>query len=459
MNIFVDLRFQSLLLIFCLLFLSLFSIFVIHDYISFIGDKVLSKNALLDFQFNLVFYWLIGFFLILIPFERNIKSIIIYSYIFRFIFLNTITIGYLFIYSSDKGFSVISLDEMFYFLDSIYSSSDKFGYVGSGLVTRINYTLSILFPENYFLFRSIFGFFSFIGITLVWKALSEYYSRRFLSLLFILMFFPSLTFWSLNMGKEPIMLLGLGIYFLGHLRLMKKITIFNLLTFILGLAIIAAIRPWVILIIAPGIALSLLYDERVKSSMKLSLVSGALIIIPLALTTIVSMVIRGDAQLASEAVGFSLDQLFSIVNKFISEGTTSEAINNPLAIASSVKEINSIFDLINPWKMFSAIFRPLPGEAGGPIGFIVGLESLLLLFISIIASVRLYIKKNKPDIVCLVIISHILFWSILYGALLDFNWGYHFRQKVIILPFILSLIYLLGANQEKSSHYKNDTRT
>ena len=104
---------------------------------------------------------------------------------------------------------------------------------------------------------------------------------------------------------------------------------------------------------------------------------------------------------------------------------------------------------INPWRIFSAIFRPFPGEAGGAIGIVVGLESMFLLIISIITLVKFFLKKVRMDMVSWILLSHILFWGILYGAILDFNWGYLFRQKVIVLPFVLSFIFIIHNKSSK----------
>ena len=369
--------------------------------------------------------------------------------IFRFLFLHTITIGYLFLFSADKGSSIISLDEMYYFVEGLTLSSDEMGYVGSGLIKRINFLMSQILPINYFLNRTLFSFFALTGLIFIWKAIAEYYAKSFNSLLMLLLFFPSITFWSLNMGKGPLILFGLGIYFLGHLRLLKEFTFYSFSIFFLGLLIIGAIRPWVVLILGPGIILSLLLDPRIMKSSKALTITVAAILIPFVLSTVVSLVIRGVPD-AGESQIFSLETLFSIINKFISEGSTADVVNNPLVIASEVRQVSSVFDLLNPWKMFSAIFRPFPGEAGGAIGIIVGLESIFLLLFMILALARAYLSKIRIDIICVILLSHILFWSILYGSILEFNWGYLFRQKVIILPFILSLIYLLNNKSSNS---------
>ena len=447
MNNFLDSRFQTIALTGTLFAIYLFSFLAMNEYIIAIGNTVLSNDPIMDFHLNLSFYWLAGLILILLPINQRTKSVIVYAHIFRLLFLHTITIGYLFLFSSDKGSEVISLDEMFYFLDGITLSSNEIGYVGSGLIKRINFLISEFLPINYFLNRTFFSFFAFTGLILIWKAIAEYYTKPFNVLLILLLFFPSLTFWSLNMGKGPLILLGLGIYFLGHLRLLRDFSFHSLCLFFLGILIIGLVRPWVVLIIGPGIILSALLDPRIRQSSKILSISLAIILIPFVLSTIVSLVIRGAP--AGDDQIFSMEIIFSIINKFIAEGSTADVVNNPLVIATEVTKINSIADLINPSKMFSALFRPFPGEAGGSIGIVVGLESIFLLLFSIFTLVRGYVSKIRIDTVCIILISHIIFWSILYGAILEFNWGYLFRQKVIILPFLLSLLFLLN---NKSSY-------
>jgi len=448
MNRLLDTRLQTILLTGSLFLIYIFSMLTLSDYIDVIGSKVFSSDPLMDFQLSLILYWLFGLIFIFFPINHKTKSVIVYAYIFRFIFLHTITIGYLFLYSSDKGFSVISLDEMIYFIRGFTLGSEEFGYVGSGLITRINYIFTQFLPINFFLYRALFGLLSFAGIILIWRAISEYYEDKFYPLLLLLLFFPSVTFWSLNMGKEPVILIGLGIYLLGHFRLLKNLTLQSLLITMAGLMIIGIVRPWVVLILAPGLAISFLGTPKITKSTKLFLISSAFVLLPFILSTIVSLVIRGDTSDIQNQETY-LQTLFSIVNKFISEGTTTDVVNNPLVMASEVRQISSITDLINPWRIFSAIFRPFPGEAGGAIGIVVGLESMFLLIISIITLVKFFLKKVRMDMVSWILLSHILFWGILYGAILDFNWGYLFRQKVIVLPFVLSFIFIIHNKSSK----------
>ena len=178
MNRLLDTRLQTILLTGSLFLIYIFSMLTLSDYIDVIGSKVFSSNPLMDFQLSVILYWLFGLIFIFFPINHKTKSVIVYAYIFRFIFLHTITIGYLFLYSSDKGFSVISLDEMIYFIRGFTLGSEEFGYVGSGLITRINYIFTQFLPINFFLYRALFGLLSFAGIILIWRAISEYYEDK-----------------------------------------------------------------------------------------------------------------------------------------------------------------------------------------------------------------------------------------------------------------------------------------
>lgn len=103
-----------------------------------------------------------------------------------------------------------------------------------------------------------------------------------------------------------------------------------------------------------------------------------------------------------------------------------------------------------PIGIFTALFRPLPGEVLNVFGLMAGFENFFLLGLFLLA-----IKKNKfadlkHPIVALAT-SYILVWSLLYGYISFQNLGSAARFKLQVLPvFLLLLFYLINHSKHRN---------
>ena len=95
-----------------------------------------------------------------------------------------------------------------------------------------------------------------------------------------------------------------------------------------------------------------------------------------------------------------------------------------------------------PLAMFTALFRPLPGEVMNPFGMLAGIENLILLSLLILAIRRGRLSVLKDQTI-LWAVSFVIIWSFVYGFVSFQNMGAAVRFKLQILPLLISLILYL----------------
>ncbi len=116
-----------------------------------------------------------------------------------------------------------------------------------------------------------------------------------------------------------------------------------------------------------------------------------------------------------------------------------------------IPEFRSPVDMLlfSPIGMFTALFRPLPGEVLNIFGIFSGLENLVLLFLVYLAwkRGRHLIWSGESGVIWA--LSLVLFWAFIYGFVSSQNLGSAVRFKLQILPILLGLTLYLAYPQEK----------
>jgi hypothetical protein len=92
-----------------------------------------------------------------------------------------------------------------------------------------------------------------------------------------------------------------------------------------------------------------------------------------------------------------------------------------------------------PGGMFTALFRPLPGEVRNLFGLLAGFENLFLVSLLLLA-VRRFNFKLFRDPTILAATCLVVLWSFIYSFISYQNLGSAFRFRLQILPVLLSLL-------------------
>lgn len=306
----------------------------------------------------------------------------------------------------------VSADARGYFrkslIDNAYSLKP-----GSHLITNITSLFSKGFFEfSYLNITLVYNFIGVLGLLFLYKAIqskNKNLSKYWLLILFI----PSMSFWSSGLGKEPFAFLGVCLF-------LYSITQSKNNQILLSLAFISMfiVRPHIALIMLVSLVIYFIIRTKVHPVLKLISLPIILASIILSLGYVQNYVGLEDASF--ESVGTYIDQ--------------RQGYN--LQGGSSV----DIASMSYPMQMFTYVFRPLPFDAHSLVALITSIENtiLLLLFLFISFKSKFNIRVLFEDKNLLLIIYTFLTCTVL--ATVTANLGIATRQKWMFMPVVLYLL-------------------
>jgi hypothetical protein len=292
-----------------------------------------------------------------------------------------------------------------------------------------------LLPDSYHLAKVTFGFLGFLGVYMYAVAAADYLGPQFFRrALFLFGLFPSILFWSSILGKDPVVFFATALYVFGIVRWACRRKMSGLVLAGCGICLAMLIRLW----------------------------TGALLLLPVFL--LIGLRVKGVALrfllilVASGAMLFATRQFtqqFNIENQESLFATTN-ALSRGWATGGSGQEVNQQFVgwssliLFAPLGMFTALFRPLPGEVMNPFGLLSGLENVVLLGLLVLSFKRMS-RRDLSDPVILWLCLLVVVWAFCYGFVSYQNLGTAVRFRLQILPALLaSLVYL--ARHRRAGH-------
>lgn len=292
----------------------------------------------------------------------------------------------------------------------------KRGYVSSDLVTSIIAILKLVLKFNDLTIIILFSLFSFIGIIFFYKNLISLGLKKQLTKLLI--FIPSIHFWTCAPGKDSLLFLLLNWFF--YLYMNKKLYFSILLIFFVFL-----IRPHVGLIFLSSILFAEFFI--IKGHKKVIFIVVFLISIYLSLT--LSQV---NYFFIMDTV--SANPIINVLNRI------SFFINNFALSDTSYENSNFIFNI------FSYIFLPVE-FIFKKNSFLVNTSILMVMLESILIFHLISLHQNEYNIkIDKKIIYFLLICCCFYLLTMPqflFNYGLNTRQKWMIMPFLIYLIFLL----------------
>lgn len=284
------------------------------------------------------------------------------------------------------------------------------------------FTLAGLSFLGVFLCFNIIGVIGLLAFYASLNRVTRFSSKKFRILSLIIVFLPSINFWSSAIGKDAIsfMSVGLILWSLLNIETHKKILFFSI--FIMFL-----IRPHIAIAILGSLTISAIFLPRLRFSQKLFIGFVAFI----GSITMMPMV--------ANYVGLGQEFDASRI-EFIIETRQGYNIDGGSSI-----DISSM-SLIE--KLFTYLFRPLPHEASGIPQLAASIDNILLLYlvsVGLIASLRPNLSKSNEN--------RIFMWSyvILVWLMLSLttgNLGIAVRQKWIFAPILIYLLISTLVNNE-----------
>lgn len=315
-----------------------------------------------------------------------------------------------------------------YYIFSFYNTADAAGYYqaallgnyefypGSRFVVLTTGLLYNLFDSNYlnsFLFFNIFGV---LGLVLIFKIFKNYIGVLGAKW-YLLLFTPSMSFWSSALGKDSIVFFGVSL-FLYTVVTNKK----NFFLLPISLFFIFMVRPHIAFVVVLSYFIYILFVSKLHMFLKFFFISFLCIGIFFSLGFIKDYIGLDEASLAG--VGDYVDY--------------RQGLN---------QVGGSSFDLASmsyPMQMFTYTFRPLPFEAHSLLALFTSFENsfFILLFLYISFKTKFDFKGYFENRNFWLFIYFIVSWSIL--AVTTANLGIATRQKWMFMPiFIYLMIYVL----------------
>ncbi len=300
----------------------------------------------------------------------------------------------------------------------------SFGTQATGQITGLLY--AIVSPPM------IGGFMAFAALSLVGMVCFYVAFRRMmprwgaLPYFVLLFFFPTMVFWPSSVGKDALMILGLGVLSLGTVWLFSaRFTSGALLVGVGGL-LLGFIRPHVLAIAVGSIVLSVIFARagrlHVNRTTRVLLMVIALIamayVLPLAVARI-----GADEGLES----FLADQ-----REHTAQGGSAvlgEPATSPLRL---------------PEATLRVLFRPLPYEASSPGMLLSSLEGVVLLGLIIWKTPIMWSNRRIVRQVPYLIYALAFTAAFVVGFSSIFNLGILARQRSQVIPFLLVVIVGLG---------------
>lgn len=318
------------------------------------------------------------------------------------------------------------LDAYSYFEEAVEGGISLLPRVGEGTsnIIRFNMLLIPLIGKSYHALKVVYSFLGLIGVYLFYRATVRYTGKHDRKILYLLALFPSILFWSSILGKEPVVLLILGLYTYSVMVWLKTKKAIYFYQTLLAIGLASFIRGWLAFI--GGVPLLIMALLEISNPVR-------------RITSILISAIFCIWAWSWFQDNFQLEEVRDIID-------VTDSISMSWAIGGSGQELSGFRELSDmilflPLGAFTALFRPLPWEAHNLFAFLSSIENTALLLFTLMAIKRFRIRFLKEPAVlwaCLLI----LVWLSMYSFVSYQNLGTAVRFKLQILPVILILLYL-----------------
>jgi len=311
-----------------------------------------------------------------------------------------------------------------YFAFTLYNSADAVKYYRVSLTESFTlypgspfvYSFSSIFSQgikaNYLNTTLCFGFFGSLGLILLYLSLKDYF-KKIPAFWVLLLFIPSMSFWSSGLGKDAISFFSVCL-FLYSITNNKKLYILLPISFFF----MFMVRPHIALMMIVSFVIYFIIKSKVHLLFKF-----------MTLPIIIAGVIYSS----------------SFVQQYVGLDEASvESISTYVdARQSSNLEGGSSIDLQSmsyPVQVFTYIFRPLPFDANSALALFTSIENtiLLILFLYVLFKNKFRLNYFIEGKNTWLLIYAFLTCSML--AITTANLGIATRQKWMFMPI---LIYLL----------------
>lgn len=275
-----------------------------------------------------------------------------------------------------------------------------------------------LFPVTLFDSTFFFQLSGFFGLCLLVQAVIEVspaaLSPRARQVVTLLVFLPGLHFWTVSVGKDGLVFLGLVVVLWGLIRSARRWP-----WMLAGWLLVFAIRPHIAAFVLVALVAAVLSSREVGSRLKLLVVGvatfGAVVFVPILMRYL-------------KIPTFS----FAALSRFFADRCAD------FQASATTLDVSDYSFLL---KVFTFHFRPLFFDAPGVMGLIVSVENVALLCMTLFLFRTTFIDLFRYSTNNLVYLFCLYFWLIatVPFVLTIANLGLAIRQKLMFFPFLFVL--------------------
>lgn len=373
-----------------------------------------------DIQFDYFVGGLIGLvcglLLFVAPINPRVRSTAIFCWAVKLLTALMLVPIYEYAYGMD-------IDGYFWIYDMPAFEWGSVHQVGTWYVRFLAWAVFRIIGPSFHGGKVIFSFIGFMGIYLAYRGAVSFIKEERPSLLMLMTLVPTSLFWATSLGKDPIVLFGVGLYCFGVLNWLRSLHPTHAIAIVAGAAVAGLIRPYFLPIMGLPLAAAFLFQTQRPTVRLLSL----------------PLVIAGGAfsvRLFSESMRIaSFEAFITYQSKVAADWRGGSSFTLP-AIDTPLKLL-----LVSPLAIFTALFRPMIFEAHNLFALAAAIDNTILLGIFCYAIARSRFREwLKPELVWMG--GFVILWAIMYGIGTG-NLGAISRFKVQVLPIlILLLVYM-----------------
>ncbi len=304
---------------------------------------------------------------------------------------------------------------------------------GTGSVRYLTGLVEVFTFEDEFATFVVFSLLGFVGsilfVAACRTALPAVDIKRYALLV---LFWPSLVYWPSSIGKESVVLFGLGTVAYGGARILRGDTR-GLLVTAAGILAVGLVRPHVALIAMTALIVAVVVGRPGRGAMS-SVARVALV----AALIVGGSVASDEVEALSDIDGLNptgLAAALDLVNTRSSQGGSH----------FEAARIDGISEY--PWGFVTVLFRPFPHEASSAAMLATSLEALVLagLVIGAIPRLAAAIRTIRSEAYVAYAVSFTVVFVYLFSAL--GNFGILARQRAMTIPLVLLVVALPTAKE------------
>lgn len=309
---------------------------------------------------------------------------------------------------------------------------------GTGAVRWLSGIINLFTGSTYVATYLVFAVLAFVGQVLFIMAIrSTVTQRQFRLLAVLVMAWPALSFWPSSIGKESVVLFGVGLTMQGASRVYRRQASGSLLL-LAGLFAVGMVRPHVALIVLSALVVGMLArHERGRSRI-------------LAQLAVVAVVAIGTTWLSSASADlFGLEGIDGIEDIGVALDFAQNRTSQDLSQFQVVR-VDSPLDY--PLAAVTVLVRPFPWEANNVMAFASALEGMVLAGLLAWSVPGLLTERRR------LLSNGLMLHSVAFTSVFIFlfsaigNFGILSRQRAQVLPFVLVLVAIgLGAQRQTIS--------